>query len=230
MGSSDAAADSREKPQHLVTFSDDLFMGQFEVTQADWLAVMGENPYVRDRSNPYYLLPGMADRITHPDHPATVSWQDAIEFIEKLNKREGTTGYRLPTEAEWEYAARAGSTTRYFFGDDASALDNYAWHGENFVTGGTHPVGTKKPNPWGLYDIYGNAWEWVSDYYSTGYYAQSPEHNPQGPGDGTERVVRGGSWHSTANGWHSAWRKPYPADYRGISIGFRVVYTDLPKP
>ncbi|EJC8194621.1 formylglycine-generating enzyme family protein [Cronobacter sakazakii] len=230
MGSSDAAADSREKPQHLVTFSDDLFMGQFEVTQADWLAVMGENPYVRDRSNPYYLLPGMADRITHPDHPATVSWQDAIEFIEKLNQREGTTGYRLPTEAEWEYAARAGSTTRYFFGDDASALDNYAWHGENFVTGGTHPVGTKKPNPWGLYDIYGNAWEWVSDYYSTGYYAQSPEHNPQGPDDGTERVVRGGSWHSTANGWHSAWRKPYPADYRGISIGFRVVYTDLPKP
>nr|WP_275935302.1 SUMF1/EgtB/PvdO family nonheme iron enzyme [Entomohabitans teleogrylli] len=167
-----------------------FFMGQFEVTQADWLAVMGEKPYVRDRSNPYYLLPGMTERITHPDHPATVSWQDAMKFIEKLNQREGTTGYRLLTEAEWEYAARAGSTTRYFFGDDASALDNYAWYGENFVSGGTHPVGMKKPNPWGLYDIYGNAWEWVSDYYSTRYYLKAQN---------TIRKARW--WYRTCRAW-----------------------------
>lgn len=229
MGSSDAEADSREKPQHFVRFSHEFFIGQFEVTQADWLAVMGENPYVRDRSNPYYLLPGMAARITRPENPATVSWLDAMEFVAKLNQKEGTTGYRLPTEAEWEYAARAGSTTRYFFGDDASALEDYAWHGGNFVSGGTHPVGKKKPNPWGLYDIYGNAWEWVSDFYSNSYYAQSPEYDPQGPDSGTERVVRGGSWHSTADGWHSAWRKPYPENYRGISIGFRLIYTELPQ-
>ena len=228
MGSPEQNADSREKPQHTVRISRDFSVSQYEVTQADWLAVMGEDPFVRDRSNPYYRLPGMAARITHPEHPVTVSWQDAMEFIGKLNQRENNTHYRLPTEAEWEYMARAGTTSRYFFGDAPSLLREYAWYGENFVSGGTHPVGQKKPNPWGLYDIYGNAWEWVSDFYSTSYYSSGPELNPRGPETGDMRVVRGGSWHSTADGRHSAWRKPYPSDYRGISIGFRLV-RDLPE-
>ncbi|WP_024912742.1 formylglycine-generating enzyme family protein [Chania multitudinisentens] len=223
MGSTEADADSREKPAHSVTLSKAFYIGQFEVTQKDWEEVMGEAPYSRDRSNPFYQLPGMAKRITRPNHPATVSWQDAQAFISKLNQREGTNRYRLPTEAEWEYVARAGTTGRYFFGDDPARLADYAWYGENFATGGTHPVGKKQPNPWGVNDIYGNTWEWVNDYYSTDYYAQSPPVDPQGPSQGSQRVVRGGSWHSTADGWHSAWRKPYPEDYRGISIGFRLV-------
>ncbi|MBQ4761812.1 SUMF1/EgtB/PvdO family nonheme iron enzyme [Pectobacterium versatile] len=229
MGSTESEADSREKPQHKVAISHAFLIGQFEVTQADWLAVMGEASFDRDRSNPYYRLPGMAARITHPNHPATVSWQDAMEFIAKLNQREGTNFYRLPTEAEWEYVARAGTTSRYFFGNDAILLNDYAWNGENFVSGGTHPVGTKKPNKWDVYDIYGNVWEWVSDYYSNDYYSQSSVIDPQGPDHGSSRVVRGGSWHSTADGWHSAWRKPYSEDYRGISIRFRVVLARSPE-
>lgn len=223
MGSSAQGADSREKPQHSVTITRSFSIGQYEVTQAEWRMVMGEDPFARDRSNPYYRLPGMATRITHPTHPATVSWLDAMEFIAKLNQREGTNRYRLPTEAEWEYVARAGTSGTYFFGEDISLLRQYAWYDENFISGGTHPVGQKKPNPWGLYDIYGNAWEWVSDYYSSDYYRQSPGSDPSGPQTGEARVVRGGSWHNTADGWHSAWRKPYAPDYRGISIGFRLV-------
>lgn len=213
MGSAESSADAREKPQHRETISRPFYLGIYEVTQADWQQLMGENPYARDRSNPYYNLPGMAARITKPNHPATVSWNDAQEFIHKLNAADNTYRYRLPTEAEWEYAARAGTTTRYFFGNSERDLSDYAWHGGNFASGGTHPVGSKKPNPWGLFDIYGNAWEWVQDDYRTDYNSPST----------AQKTVRGGSWHSTADGWHSTWRKPYPADYRGISIGFRLV-------
>lgn len=111
----------------------------------------------------------MKERITHPNHPATVSWQDAQAFIKKLNEKENTNTYRLPTEAEWEYAARAGTTTAYSFGDDHNELEQYAWYGEGFEQGGTHPIGTKRPNPWGLYDVHGNAWEWVEDFYRQNY-------------------------------------------------------------
>ena len=224
MGSTDGAdyAYAQEKPSHQVTISQPFYLATTEVTQAQWETVMGSNPYSLERSNPYYHMPGMKDRITRPNHPATVSWQDAQNFIQKLNVRESTNRYRLPTEAEWEYAARAGTQTRYSFGDNKSDLDQYAWYGGNFLTGGTHPVATKRPNPWGLYDMHGNAWEWVQDFYSDTYYQQSPTQDPQGPTQGEQHVVRSGSWHSTADGWHSAMRKGYPSDYRGISIGFRV--------
>lgn len=212
MGSSAANAAAREKPQHRENIKA-FYLGVYEVSQADWQAVMGFNPYELDRSNPFYALPNMAARITKPAHPATVSWLDAQDFIGKLNELDDTYRYRLPTEAEWEYAARAGTTTRYFFGDSDRELGEYAWFGGDFATGGTHPVGSKKPNPWGLYDIYGNAWEWVQDDYRPDYMSAAT----------TDKTVRGGSWHATADGWHSAWRKPYPADYRGISIGFRLV-------
>lgn len=220
-----ARAYGSEKPQHRVTISRPFSIGKYEVTQAQWEAVMGSNPYTLDRSNPYYNLPGMAERITRPDHPATVSWDDAQEFIGRLNAREGHNRYRLPTEAEWEYAARAGTTTAYSFGDDIGDLDRYAWHGEDFARGGTHPVGRKLPNPWGLFDVHGNAWEWVQDRYSDSYYAESPSTDPQGPTSGRQRVVRGGSWHVTSTSWRSSFRKPYPPDYRGISIGFRLAMT-----
>jgi formylglycine-generating enzyme required for sulfatase activity len=136
---------------------------------------------------------------------------------------EGADVYRLPTEAAWEYAARAGTTTAYSFGNDPAELARHAWYGENFDTGGTHPVGQKAPNPWGLYDVHGNAWEWVQDWFAPGYYSQSPVADPTGPETGTVRVVRGGSWHATASSWRTSFRRDYDPDYRGISIGFRVL-------
>jgi len=225
MGSpeNDRDAPANEKPRHQVTISKPFWLGKYEVTQAQWEAVMGSNPYTLDRSNPYYNMPGMAARITRPTHPATVSWNDAQDFIRQLNQTEGSARYRLPTEAEWEYAARAGTVTAYSFGDDDKQLERYAWYGGNFVTGGSHPVGQKPQNPWGLHDIHGNAWEWVQDWYDPGYYARSPASDPPGPATGTEHVVRGGSWHSTGNGWRSAFRRAYDPDYRGISIGLRLV-------
>jgi len=227
MGSPDGDREARdfEKPQHPVTISRPFHLSRHEVTQAQWEAVMGSNPYTLDRSNPFYGLPGMAERITRPDHPATVSWIDAQRFIARLNEREGGSRYRLPTEAEWEYAARAGTNTVYSFGNDAADLGRHAWYGEDFATGGTHPVGGKAPNPWGLFDIHGNAWEWVQDWYDPAYYAHSPATDPQGPRQGTERVVRGGSWHTTATSWRTAFRRSYAPDYRGISIGFRLLRT-----
>ncbi|MFV0358750.1 formylglycine-generating enzyme family protein [Tropicimonas sp.] len=225
MGAPDSDPEGRamERPQHEVTISRPFRVARTEVTQGQWEQLMGENPYVRDRSNLYYDLPGMAGRITRPDHPATVSWNDAQEFIARLNEAEGGPDYRLPTEAEWEYFARAGTTTRYYFGDDSSRLGEHAWYGEGFGEGGHHPVAQKTQNPWGLYDIHGNVWEWVQDWYGADYYATSPATDPQGPETGDERVVRGGSWHSTGNGWRSASRRDYDPGYRGISIGFRLV-------
>jgi formylglycine-generating enzyme required for sulfatase activity len=226
MGSDDAdrTAAASEKPRRQVTISKPFYLGKYEVTQAQWEAVMGSNPYTSSRSNPFYGLPGMAERITKPDHPATVSWNDAQEFIRRLNEKEGHTRYRLPTEAEWEYAARAGSTTAYSFGDDPRELATYAWYGEDFATGGTHPVGKKQPNPWGFCDIHGNVWEWVQDFYGERPSA-APSTDPTGPRTGTAHVVKGGSWHQTATSWRSAFRKPYEPDYRGISIGFRLAMT-----
>lgn len=221
---SDTMAGDTERPQHEVALTRPFLISQFEVTQQQWRDVMGFDPYsTLDRSNPYYEIDGMAERLNGQTNPATVSWQDAQDFISRLNTLEETTRYRLPTEAEWEYAARAGTTTAYSFGDDSAELGRHAWYGEDFATGSTHPVGQKLPNPWGLYDVHGNVWEWTQDWYSTDYYASSPTTDPSGPESGTDRVVRGGSWHQTASSWTSSFRKGYAADYRGISIGFRLV-------
>ena len=162
----DRQAGPHEKPRHRVTISKPFYLAQFELTLAQWEAMMGRSPYVGSRSNPYYDLPGMAARINRPDHPATISWNESQEFIRRLNQKEGHQRYRLPTESEWEYAARAGTTTVYSFGDDTGQLGRYAWFGESFGTGGTHPVGQKPANPWGLHDIHGNVWEWVQDWYA----------------------------------------------------------------
>lgn len=192
MGASDSEreADADEKPAHRVTISKPFLLGRFEVTQAQWQAVMGSSPYERDlgaRSNPYFELPGMAERVRKPQNPVTVSWNEAQQFLRRLNEKEGQRRYRLPTEAEWEYAARAGTTTAYSFGNERSQLDRYAWHGEDFATGAPHPVGQKLPNPWGLYDVHGNVWEWVQDNY--GPY-QAAAAGTSRPAAGARRTAR----------------------------------------
>lgn len=224
-GGNEPAARCEEKPRHHVIISKPFYLGRHEVTQGQWETVMGSNPFSMERTYPgrWDFLIQQPGRLIADDKPATVSWNDAQEFIKRLNEAEGHDRYRLPTEAEWEYACRAGTDSAYSFGNDARELGLYAWFGEDFATGSTHPVGHKKPNPWGFYDMHGNVWEWVQDYYLRNYYSVSPEVDPTGPLQGSSRVVRGGSWHATAADWRSAFRKSYDPDYRGVSIGFRVV-------
>ena len=185
MGSPDSDADARddEKPQHVVRITRAFYLGIYPVTQEQYESVMGANPS-QFRGN--------------PNRPVEkVSWNDAQEFCGKLSalSEEEAAGhvYRLPTEAEWEYACRAGSTTRYSFGDSPESLENYAWFGEN-SNHTTHPVGEKRPNAWGLHDMQGNVWEWCADWYGGEYYSQAPPSDPNAPSSGASRVLRGGSW------------------------------------
>ncbi len=135
------------------------------------------------------------------DHPVVcISWPDAMAFCEWLSKRDGRT-YRLPTEAEWEYACRAGTTTAYSFGDDESDVKGYGWYAGN-SRGTTHPVGAKRPNPWGLFDLHGNVAEWCMDWYGT--YPRSTLTDPSGPDRGSGRIIRGGSWADDLHGEHEA--------------------------
>jgi formylglycine-generating enzyme required for sulfatase activity len=148
-----------------------------------------------------------------------VSWNDAREFIEKLNQMEKTETYRLPTETEWEYACRAGSTSEWCFGDNEAELREYAWYGANSGHK-IHPVGQKKPNAWGLYDMHGNVWEWCQDWY--GEYPAGPVTDPTGPATGEYRVLRGGSWGFIAGFTRSAIRVNLNPGDRSNSFGFRV--------
>jgi formylglycine-generating enzyme required for sulfatase activity len=171
-------ADDWELPRHQVTISKPFYLGVYEVTQEQWTAVMGNNP----------------SKFKGEDNPVeTVSWEDAQDFIKRLNQKEGHSRYRLPTEAEWEYAARAGSTSTYYFGDDESQLGDHAWYWDNSGST-THPVGQKRPNAWGLYDMIGNVWEWNQDRYGETYYANSPSSDPTGPSSGPYRIFRGCGW------------------------------------
>jgi formylglycine-generating enzyme required for sulfatase activity len=138
-----------------------------------------------------------------------------------LNAREGHKRYRLPTEAEWEYAARAGSTSAYSFGDDAESLGRYAWYHGNSGSK-MHPVGQKEPNAWVLYDMHGNVWEWVQDWYGERYYSNSPGSDPEGPPFGSHRVVRSGSWYFYAQICRSACRYNYSPVARHGHFGFRL--------
>lgn len=192
MGSDDGSAD--EKPVHLVRITKPFYLGKYQVTQGQWQAVMGNNPS-RFKDD--------------PNRPVEqVSWEDTQEFLRRLSKKAGGKPYRLPTEAEWEYAARAGSTGAYCFGNDVSQLERYAWHSAN-AEGTTHPVGQLKANAWGLYDMHGNVWEWVSDRYDGAYYQQSPTDDPQGPEQGSARSLRGGSWYN-----HSRRARVHPRQVR----------------
>ncbi|MCI5132456.1 MAG: formylglycine-generating enzyme family protein [Candidatus Electrothrix sp. EH2] len=154
-----------------------------------------------------------------------VSWKDAQAYCKWLSRETGQT-YRLPTEAEWEYACRAGSESIYCFGDDEKRLDDYAWYKENSGKK-THPVGEKKANAWGLHDMHGNVWEWCQDRYDTEYYAECQKQgvtkNPQGPSSGSFRVIRGGSWDDGPGNVRSAYRNGDSPGLRDLNLGFRLV-------
>jgi len=211
MGAQDSEeGSSKEIPRHTVRISKSFYMGKYEVTQKQWLDVMG----IDHPSN-----------FTSPDRPVDeVSWNDAQTFVHKLNAIEKVHSYRLPTEAEWEYAARAGSETAFSFGDNTenNPLQKYAWYELNSDKQ-SHPVGTLQPNTWGLYDMHGNITEWVQDLYDKNYYSVSPENDPQGPGTGKKQVVRGGSWIHQAYSCRSAYRGYFSADYTDSEFGFRIV-------
>jgi formylglycine-generating enzyme required for sulfatase activity len=198
MGSPTSEKDrSGDEIQHQVTISKDFYLGKYEVTQAQWQAIMGSNPSNFKSDN----LP-----------VEQVNWDDTQEFIKKLNaKGEGT--YRLPTEAEWEYAARAGTTGDYY-----GNIDSIAWYKDNSGSK-THPVGQKQANAFGLYDMSGNVWEWCQDWY--GDYPSGAVTNPTGATSGSARVSRGGSWSDPAVNLRSACR--YTPSERFSFLGFRLL-------
>jgi formylglycine-generating enzyme required for sulfatase activity len=200
MGSDNGESD--EKPVHQVTIRWGFELGKYEVTQAQWAAVMGSNPS-------QFTACGGGCPVEQ------VSWDDVQTFIGTLNARRDGYTYRLPTEAEWEYAARAGTT-----GDYAGNLDELGWYDKN-AGGTTHPVGQKRPNAWGLYDMHGNVWEWVSDWSAS--YPAGSVTDPTGASSGAYRVFRGGSWGGTAGYCRSADRGRVRPGDRGGNLGFRLL-------
>lgn len=207
--SGDSECYEDEIPVHTVSLSS-FKMSAYEVTQGQWEAVMGNNPSSWKRLEKNLPV-------------ETVSWEDVQTFIETLNSRTGLS-YRLPTEAEWEYAARAGTTTKYSCGNDASCLEAIAWYADTGKPGEvTHSVGTKAPNAWGLYDMSGNVAEWVSDWYNDDYYAVSPGSNPTGPDFGSGRVKRGGGFYNNAYTCRVSKRNWEYPDGPSDQVGFRLV-------
>jgi len=206
MGSEERSA---EKPVHTVTISKPFYVGIYEVTQAQWQGVMGSNP----SSFKGDALP-----------VESVSWNDCQEFIEKLNEKVPGGGFRLPSEAEWEYACRAGTKTSYCFGDLKSGLGDYAWYHDNSGNR-THEVGQRKGNAWGLYDMHGNVWEWCQDWYHDSYSGAPADGSFWEIPAGNTRAIRGGYWSDGARGCRSSNRGRYNPDNKGYYIGFRVSRT-----
>ena len=202
-----------ELPHHRVCITKPFYIGKTEVTQDQWMKVMGSNP----------------SEFKGGDRPVErVSWNNAQEFLMLLNEKEWGARYRLPTEAEWEYVARAGTDMTYFFGNDPNDLSEYAWFGNEKAEKQTHPVSGKRVNPWGLYDIYGNVWELVQDRYDAEYYAAGPMENPTGAKSGDNKVVRGGGWRHDATFCRSAKRDRVHKRLLDRDLGFRVVLEKLP--
>ncbi len=206
---------SDEGPQRQVRLSHGFYLGKYEVTQGQWIAVMETVPWLGED---YIQL--------NSNHPAVyVSWHDAQAFAEKLNAAAGDSLYRLPTEAEWEYAARAGAQTRWSFGDDEVMLGQYAWYRDNAWERGlryAQPVGSKAPNSWGLYDMHGNVWEWCQDIY--GPYDSVDLIDPQGAATGANRAVRGGPFNGRPREVRAADRSGSGPGYRrNYNIGYRLV-------
>ena len=202
-----------EKPAHRVTLTG-YYIGETEVTQELWQAVMGSNPsrYTGNLQRPV----------------ESVSWNDCQVFIKKLNQLTGKT-FRLPTEAEWEYAARGGSRSRAYKYSGSDNIDAVAWYtvncydkGEYHPDYGTHPVGQKQANELGLYDMSGNVWEWCQDWYGKNYYSSSPQTNPTGPSSGSNRVSRGGSWHDNAGGCRVSNRNSTAPTSGNYYLGLRL--------
>jgi formylglycine-generating enzyme required for sulfatase activity len=226
----DEEGSSDDERQHEVTLTRDFYLGVYEVTQAQYKKVMGKNPsyFTGDKVAERNPKTGRFVRdVDSANHPVdTVSHDEAVEFCRRLSELpdEQMAGrrYRVPTEAEWEYACRAGSKTAFSFGNNATALGSYAWYAEN-SNEMTHAVGGKKPNAFGLYDMHGNVWEWCSDWYDEKYYANSPATDPKGPDSGSFRVLRGGSWDSEPSGVRCASRHLITPGLRSLSLGIRVV-------
>jgi eukaryotic-like serine/threonine-protein kinase len=218
MGSaiSEQGRDLDEDPVTQVSFLRGFWIGKYEVTQREFEDVMKDNPS---------WFKGNSNRPVE-----SVSWKEAVAFCARLTELEQMAGripagydYRLPTEAEFEYVARAGATTRYFFGDDPSGmqLGDYAWYDKNSQKT-THPVGEKKPNQFGLYDIHGNVGEWCLDWYS-GFYPGGNVSHPTGPSRGDGRVFRGGGWDYDASSCRSAYREYISPVQTRSYLGFRIV-------
>ena len=206
MGSpeSDDEAGDDEKPQHEVTLSN-YYIGETEVTQELWEAVMGSNP----------------SEFKGPKLPVeNVSWDDCQAFIGKLNAQTGKT-FRLPTEAEWEYAARGGKKSKGYTYSGSNTIGNVAWYSDNSGET-THEVGTKQANELGIYDMSGNVWEWCQDWYGKTYYEKSSTTDPQGPTSGTCRVLRGGAWFNSAQYFRVAYRS-YNFPDLDLNFGLRLV-------
>jgi formylglycine-generating enzyme required for sulfatase activity len=213
MGSPASDSDARddEKPQHPVRITRPFYLGATEVTQGQYRLVTGQNPSYFKGSDELPV--------------ENVSWDDAVAFCDKLNEKERASlegyTYRLPTEAEWEDACRARSTTRYSFGNDAASLGDYAWYDGNSGSE-THPVGQKRPNAYDLHDMHGNVWEWCQDWYDKDYYGRSPRSDPPGPPGAAFRVRRGGSWSRDPAIARSAYRNGRTPEDRNFDFGFRV--------
>ncbi|MDX9870037.1 MAG: SUMF1/EgtB/PvdO family nonheme iron enzyme [Candidatus Cloacimonadales bacterium] len=223
MGSTSGGSD--ENPVHSVTVSS-FFIGKYQVTQKEWLSVMGNNP----------------SNFKGDNRPVEqVTWYDAVEYCNKLSKKEGLTpaytingynvtcnwsanGYRLPTEAEWEYAARGGNKSKGYTYSGSNTVDNVAWCSSN-SNSQTYDVGTKAPNELGIYDMSGNVWEWCWDWYSSSYYSSSPANNPTGPSSGSYRVDRGGSWGHNGHDCRVARRSRNSPGNSRHYLGLRVLRT-----
>ena len=205
--------DSDNLSEHEVTISKDFYIGTYEVTQGQWEILMGKENW------PSFDI---SDTGRGDDYPLyEVSWIDANVFIERLNQMEGTDAYRLPTEAEWEYAAKGGTTGPYYFSANPTVATSYAWLRDN-SEGLTHPVGQKLANPWGLYDMLGNVSEWVQDFWSS--IPARPLTDPIGPPfSGGSKVAKGGSWSNSFSHIKSSSRRREPPYYRQNNIGFRVL-------
>jgi formylglycine-generating enzyme required for sulfatase activity len=205
---------------HTVTISE-FFMDKTLVTQDQYEKAIGDNP----------------SRWKGGNNPVEqVRWSDAVKFCNKRSELEGlrpcydlkawkcdfnADGYRLPTEAEWEYACRAGTSTAFFFGDDSAKLGDYAWFDKN-SGGRPRPVGQKQANAWGLYDISGDVWEWCNDFYKVDYYKESPPTDPKGPDEGQTKVVRGGAWRFSAERCRSGYRYNENPGYADVCFGYDI--------
>jgi formylglycine-generating enzyme required for sulfatase activity len=231
----DKDASDAQMPRHTVKITKPFFLGIYEVTQEEYQNVMGTNPSSRSALSSSKDLVSKLERRKHPVQK--VSWLDAIAFCNALSVKErlkpfykidGSTvtvpdwsgnGYRLPTEAEWEYACRAGKTTRYSFGDNEASLESFAWFVSNSKEH-SHPVGEKLVNPFGLYDMHGNVWEWCWDWF--GSYSGQTQSDPHGPEKGTSKVIRGGSWQNSSKQCLPAFRSGSTLKESDAFLGFRV--------
>lgn len=208
MGSpSDEPGRSDGEVLHEVTLTKGFWLSRYEIAQAQWEDVMGENP----------------SEFAGEDRPVEhVSWDDVQEFLTLMNTAKAGSPYRLPTEAQWEYACRAGTTTRFYWGDDfgETEIDDNAWYQDN-GNNETHPVGEKDPNPWGLHDMIGNVREWCQDFYRE--YPETAETDPKGPDVGDEHAIRGGSWEDEPYACRAASRQFRPPDAQLGFLGFRLL-------